>query len=224
MNAVIYYSNTKECFNIASYISNKVSYPLKDITQLSEYTFDLIYFIFPVHYQSIPKEIIPQIKKIKANKAIVLATYGKMSFGHVLYDIQKILKTKIIAGAYVPAKHAYIKEDNCFSSYDRIDEIINLENRIDEIKFPKTKRNPLSSLFPRFRHQIGVKIIRNKKCTSCSKCNLVCPNINNGNINNKCIRCLKCVYACKNNALDFKLNPFLKRYLTKTRMNQFIVY
>lgn len=224
MNAVIYYSNTNESKNIATYISNKENIPLLDIKELKEYSFEFIYFIFPVHYQSIPKEIIHLIKKIKSDKAIVIATYGKMSFGHVLYDIKKILSSKIIAGAYIPTKHAYRPDDKQFNEFNKLDEIIQLKARTNEITFPKTKRNPFASFFPLLRHQFSVKIIKNKNCTSCNFCNKVCKNIKNGKPNSKCNRCLKCIYLCKNKALDFRLRPIMKSYLKKVRMKDFIVY
>ncbi len=224
MNAIIYYSNTNESLNIAKYISDKENLPLYDINTLKEYTFDFIYLIFPIHYQSIPKEIIPSIKKIKANRAIVIATYGKMSFGHVLYDIKKILKAKIIAGAYIPAKHTYLLKDKPFNDYNKLDSIIQLKSRTEEIKFPKTKKNIFSNFLPRFRHQISVKIIKNKNCNQCNRCNLICKNIKIGKPNNQCIRCLKCINSCPNRALEFKLSPIMNNYLKKERVNQFIVY
>ena len=224
MNAIIYYSNTNESLNIAKYISDKENLPLYDINALKEYTFDFIYLIFPIHYQSISKEFIPSIKKIKANRAIVIATYGKMSFGHVLYDIKKILKAKIIAGAYIPAKHTYLLNDKPFNDYHKLDSIIQLKSRTEEIRFPKTKKNILSNFLPRFRHQISVKIIKNENCNQCNRCNLVCKNIKKGKPNNQCIRCLKCINSCPNRALEFKLSPIMNNYLKKERVNQFIVY
>lgn len=224
MNAIIYYSNTNESLNIAKYISNKENLPLYDIQTLKEYSFDFIYFIFPIHYQSIPKEIIPSIKKIKANRAIVIATYGKMSFGHVLYDIKKILKAKIIAGAYIPTKHTYKSNDKPFNDYHKLDSIIELKQRNEEIIFPKTKKNIFAHFIPRLRHQISVKIIKNKSCNQCNKCNLICKNIVKGTPNTKCIRCLKCINSCPNKALEYKLSPIMKSYLKKERVNKFIIY
>ena len=166
----------------------------------------------------------PIKKKIKANKAIVIATYGKISYGHVLYDAQKILNAKIVSAAYIPAKHTYIKNDINFNEYEKLDEIINNINDSNEIKIKKTFKNPLANFFPITRHKLSVRIIKTDNCIDCGKCNKVCKSINNGIIIDKCTKCLRCIYSCNNNALKFKLNPIMKKYLKKKKKNDFIIY
>ena len=195
MNAIIYYSNTFESYNIAKYINDKTNYELINILNISNYNYDSIFLIFPVHYQSIPKEIKKIIKKIKANKAIVIATYGKISYGHVLYDAQKILNAKIVSAAYIPAKHTYIKNDINFNEYEKLDEIINNISDNNEIKIKKTFKNPLANFFPITRHKLSVRIIKTDNCIDCGKCNKVCKSINNGIIIDKCTKCLRCIYS-----------------------------
>ena len=116
MNAVIYYSNTLESYKIANYISQKTNYPLIDFHKLNNYSFDNIFIVFPVHYQNIPQSIKPIIKRIHASKAVIIATYGKMSFGNVLFETQKLLGAKMVGGAYIPTKHPYIEDDKSFDS------------------------------------------------------------------------------------------------------------
>ena len=111
MNAIIYYSNTNESYNIAKYIYSKTNYLLIDINKLKDYEYNNIFLIFPIHYQSIPKSIRGIIKKIIAKKAIVIATYGKMSYGNILCETKKMLQAKIVAAAIVPSKHPYIVND-----------------------------------------------------------------------------------------------------------------
>ena len=43
------------------------------------------------HYQNIPQSIKPIFKRIHASKAVIIATYGKMSFGNVLSETQKLV-------------------------------------------------------------------------------------------------------------------------------------
>lgn len=214
MNKIIYYSNTNESYNIASYISSKTNYELINIFNITSFEFENIFLIFPIHYQNIPKEIKPIIKKIIAKKAIIITTYGKISYGNVLYETKKILNAKIVAAINIPTKHTYIKNDTRFSDYELLDSIIDLINSKDEIEIKKTKKNLFASFFPILRHRISVKIIKNDKCNNCNICNKTCKYIDNGKIiSNKCNRCLRCVINCPNEALDFKLSPIMKRYL-----------
>lgn len=224
MNAIIYYSNTLESYNIAKYISIKTSYELINISNLNNYDFDFIYLIFPIYYQSIPKTIKPLIKKIKAKKAIIIATYGKMSYGNVLNDVKKIINAKIVSASYIPTKHSYIKNDLRFSDFKKIDDIILNMNNDKEIKIKKSFKNPFANLFPILRHKIGIKIIKNDKCINCNKCYDICENIINGKTDSNCIRCLKCIDYCPYNALDFKLSFFMKIYLKKKKKDKFIIY
>lgn len=224
MNKIIYYSNTNESFKIANYISSKTNYELINILDLNEYKYDSIYLIFPVYYQSIPKEIREITKKIIANKAIVIATYGKMNYGNALYEVQKILNAKIVAAAYIPVKHTYIADDIEFNDYDKLDSIIDRMNNDKEIVIPRHYKILFSSFFPITRHRLAIKIKKNDKCVFCNKCNSICKNINNGKVNHKCIRCLKCVKYCPYNGLDFKMSFFMKKYLKKKKINDFIIY
>ena len=225
MNGIIYYSNTNESYNISKYIASKTGYDLLDINKLNNFNYDNLFLIFPVHYQSIPKEIRNIIKKITAKKAVVVATYGKISYGRVLYDLQKILNAKIVAGAYVPVKHTYIVDDHRFNSFGELDPIIDRINDDTEIMFTKTKRNIFSGFMPIIRHQLSIKITKTDKCINCGKCNTLCNYIDNGKIiSNKCNRCLKCVNECDYNGLDFKTSRFMNRYLKKKKKNEDILY
>ena len=224
MDAIIYYSNTKESYNVAKFISLKNNYQLLNILKLDNYEFDNIYLIFPIHYQSIPIEIRNIIKKITAKKAVVILTYGKMSYGHVLNDVKKILNAKIVGAAYVPSKHTYIDSDTSFD-LNKLDILIDKINNDKEIIIKKTKKNIFASILPIYRHKISVKIIKTDKCINCNMCNIICNKIENGIIIDKsCNRCLKCVNNCPYDALEYKLSSIMKRYLKKKKKNDFIIY
>ncbi len=225
MNAIIYYSNTNESFKIAEYIHKKTNYELFDITKIKNFTYDNIYLVFPIHYQSIPKEIRPLIKKIVATKTIVLATYGKKSYGNVLLEAKRILNAKIVCGAYIPTKHTYILDDTSFMDYDKLNIIFDRMNSDTEAIIKKGKTNPFRGFFPILRHRISIKIIKTKECNNCNLCNSICPFIHFGKIdNNKCNRCLKCYYSCKNKGLTFKKNKLMDSYLKKKNVNDLIIY
>lgn len=225
MKKIIYYSNTNESYNIAKYVSDKTGFELLDIKSLDNFSFDFIFLVIPVHYQNVPKEIKSIIKKIKANRAIVIATYGKMSYGNVLYEIDNIyLRANIVCASYVPVKHAYIKDDKKFSDFNKLDEIINMIDKEDEATITIQNKNIFANFFPIIRHRMGVRIYKTDKCINCGKCNLLCKNIKNGKVNNRCNRCLKCYYNCPNGGLDFKLSFFMKKYLNKKKKDEFIIY
>lgn len=224
MNAVIYYSNTNECYNVAKYISDKTNYELLSILNLNNYIYNNIYLIIPVHYQSIPLEIREVIKKIKSSKAIIIACYGKMSYGNILNEIKNSLNSKVVGACLIPSKHTYIKNDTGFSDYSKLDILFNKMNNEEEIYIPKTPKNVLSNVFPILRHQLGIKIIKNDKCTNCGECNNICNHINCGVVDRDCNRCLKCIDYCKEKALDFKIRPLMKLYLKKKKKNELIIY
>lgn len=224
MNAVIYYSNTGESYRIAKYLSDKIGYELLDIHRISDIQFENIFLVFPVHYQNIPKEIRPLIKNIKAQKAVVVATYGKKSFGNVLNDVKKYLTAKIVGGAYVPTKHTYLVDDSSFNDFEKLNSLLERFNSEKEAFFPKGKKNIFADFMPIKRHQMSVSIIKNDKCTNCGHCNEVCEHIQNGITNKKCNRCLKCVQSCPKQALEFRLSNTLNKYLHKNKKDQLIIY
>lgn len=225
MNAVIYYSNTGQSKRIAQYFSEKTAFSLYDIFGLPTYSFDTAILVFPVHCQNIPKPISDLLKRLNVQALIPIATYGKMCYGRVLYEIQKRYNHDITAAAYVPAKHAYISESEHFD-YESLNPLLSKISDCTPIIIPKTYKNPLSNLCKGLRSRMGVKIYKNKNCTDCGACTAACNNnaINNGVTNRKCIRCLKCVAECPNNALHFKNRLPMRLYLRKNKINRTVIF
>ena len=167
--------------------------------------------------------------KIKCNKVIAIATYGRINHGNSLYNLRYKFNLPLIGACYFQTRHSYLKDDDFIPNYDCLIPLINRfknkEANIIDIK--KSKSTLGYNFFPNLRARLSVKIVLDKnKCSSCNLCLKNCLNkaIVNGRINHNCIRCLSCVYNCPNNALDFKLSKILKIYLKNQKNNQIEVY
>ena len=224
MNAVVYYSNTDECKRIATYLAERLNYELVNITG-AESEYQRAVLVFPVHCQNVPKAVADFLERLTASDLSVIAVYGKMCHGNVLYEIQKKYHHKIIAAAYVPAKHTYIDESR-FCDFDRLYPIIEKVANPSTVTIPKSYKNPFANVFMGLRSRMGVKIIRGGGCSNCGVCQEICPEqaIVNGKPNRKCIRCLRCVASCPPKALTFKTAPFMTAYLKKKKQDELIIY
>ena len=74
-------------------------------------TEDTAAVVFPVYCQNIPKPVKRFLKGLEAKYVALIATYGKISYGNVLYEAQKLLHRLVIAGAYIPMGHTYLDGD-----------------------------------------------------------------------------------------------------------------
>ncbi len=226
MNAVVFYSNTGQSKVIATYFANQLGYPLADMEiKCAEYYQNLV-LVFPVHCQNIPDIVKSFLKNISVENLTVVATYGKMCCGNVLYEIQKNYQKNIVAGAYIPTKHSYIDNDDAFCDLDELKPIVEKVKEPSYIKIPKLYKNPLADVFPKLRSRLGLTIQKNADCSECNLCAKRCSfgAIQSGITNRKCIRCLKCVEACPRQALKIKLGLPLKLYLRKKKTNKVIIY
>ena len=226
MNAVVFYSNTGQSKVIATYFANQLGYPLADMeTKCAEYYQNLV-LVFPVHCQNIPDIVKSFLKNISVENLTVVATYGKMCCGNVLYEIQKNYQKNIVAGAYIPTKHSYIDNDDAFCDLDELKPIVEKVKEPSYIQLPRLYKNPLADIFPKLRSRIGLAIQKSENCNGCNLCAERCSfgAIKSGTTNRKCIRCLKCVESCPRQALKIKLGMPLKLYLRKKKSNKIIIY
>ena len=226
MNAVVFYSNTGQSKVIATYFANQLGYPLADMEiKCAEYYQNLV-FVFPVHCQNIPDIVKSFLKNISVKNLTVIATYGKMCCGNVLYEIQKNYQKNIVAGAYIPTKHSYIDNDDAFCDLDELKPIVEKAKEPSYIQLPRLYKNPLADIFPKLRSRIGLAIQKSENCNGCNLCAERCSfgAIKSGTTNRKCIRCLKCVESCPRQALKIKLGMPLKLYLRKKKSNKIIIY
>lgn len=226
MNAVVFYSNTGQSKRIATYFANELEFPLIDMEMSGSNKYQNLILVFPVHCQNIPDIVKNFLRKVAVTHLTVIATYGKMCCGNVIYEIQKNYCPNIVAAAYIPTKHAYIDSDDSFCDYAKLLEIVEKIKNPSIIKLPKLYKNPFADLFPKWRSRVGLRISKNSNCNDCNICTEHCSHhaICKGNINSDCIRCLRCVNICPQSALTVKIGFPLKLYLKKKKENNIIIY
>ena len=226
MNAVAFYSNTGQSKVIAEYFANQLEYPLVDIETGCAKHYQNLVLAFPVYCQNIPDVVKTFLKNVSVDNLTVVATYGKMCCGNVLYEIQRFYQNNIVVGAYIPTKHSYIDNDSAFCDFDKLKPIVEKVKNPSYIQLPRLYKNPLADIFPKLRSRIGLAIQKSENCNGCNLCAERCSfgAIKSGTTNRKCIRCLKCVESCPRQALKIKLGMPLKLYLRKKKSNKIIIY
>lgn len=186
---------------------------------------DTAVVVFPVYCQNIPKPVKQLLKRLRAKHIALIATYGKISYGNVLYEAQKLLQGQVVAGAYIPMGHTFLDGDYAFDAGC----LLPIVQRIREPRqavIPKSTKNPLANIFPALRSRIGVKIKKRDNCDSCGLCESNCPvgAIRNGRIHSECIRCLRCVTNCPAKALQYKNSRILDMYLKSYFKEEYVLY
>ena len=217
MTAVYYFSGSGHSRAVAEYLARELDTDLIEITNSTPIpSCDTAVIVFPVYCQNIPAPIIPFLKSLNTNSAALIATYGGISHGNVLFEAAKMIEPAVTASEYIKTGHTYLGESAEFDPSD-LTEVIKKIKLGQPNEAARSRKNPLADFFPAWRSRIGVKIRRLDTCTSCGKCTERCPMnaINNGIPNNNCIRCLRCVSECPNGALEFSLSPIMKFYLKR---------
>jgi len=227
MTRIYYFSGSGHSLAIAEAFSRFLNCEMFDITTATEdFTDDEVaVVVFPVYCQNIPRPVKAFIKRISAKSVVLIASYGGISYGNVLYEAKKLVKGEVIAAAYVPTGHTFLSGDKNFPT----DILHPIAKRIASPKtaiIPRSRKNPLSNVFPALRSRIGVKISKSDACDECGVCERNCPTkaIHNGCINSKCIRCLRCVTSCPRRALKFKNTWVLKKYLEHYHKEECLLY
>ena len=225
---IYYFSGSGHSLKLAEYLGGMLNRPVFDISRIENECdgSDTAVVVFPVYCQNIPEAVKCFLRKLSAKYVVLIATYGRFSYGNVLWEAARLVKGTVIAGAFIPVGHSYLNEaDVPFEENDYLP-------ILERIKAPrkaiisKSFKNPLADVFPELRSRIGVRIQRTDKCRQCGQCNNICPvqTMNKGVMGRQCIRCLKCVSNCPENALHVTYNPFLKLYLKGKRKNEFVIY
>ena len=186
---------------------------------------DIAVIVFPVYCQNIPKPVKQFLKRLKAKYIALIATYGKISYGNVLYEAQRFLHGQIIAGAYIPMGHTFRNGDYTIDTKYLLP-IVQRMKAPQKVIIPKSRKNPLSNFFPSFRSRIGVKIVKGELCNNCGLCETSCPMgaVRNGKIHSECIRCLHCVTVCPQKALQYRNSWVLDKYLNRYHKEEYVLY
>lgn len=227
MIKVYYFSGSGHSFAVAKYISQQLKCEISEIGSKEERmsTEKTAVVVFPVYCQNIPKPVKIFLQNLTSKYVVLIATYGKISYGNVLYEAQKLVSGEVISGAYIPMGHTFLSGDYSFDT-DIFSPIIERIESPQRVHIPKTRKNPLSNIFPGFRSRISVEITKNKGCNNCGMCENNCPvgAFKNGRINSKCIRCLRCVTSCPQQALQYKNRRILKNYLESHYKDEIVIY
>jgi len=227
MTSIFCFSGSGHSFAVAKALSGMTGCEIREITCENEKTVqeEIAVVVFPVYCQNIPSAVRSFLRRLIAKYIVLIAVYGKISYGNVLYEAQSLARGEIIAGAYIPIGHTFLRGDNSFCE----DALLPVVKRISSPKrvcIPRTRKNPLASILPAFRSRIGVKVWKNHHCNNCGLCEKNCPAgaICKGMINSKCIRCLRCAANCPQNALQHKNIWILNKYLERYCKEEYVLY
>ncbi len=225
MNAVLYFTCSGQSKAVAEYIAEKLNFPLYDITDCKETHFKSAVIVFPIHCQSYPRVLKSYFKNLNAEYITLIATYGKASPGNAIFKAARLFTNKVVAAAYIPAKHTY-DFDGLNGDATVPDEIMQKIKAPSYIKIPRRAKNIFAGLFPAARSRTAIKIIKTEACANCNFCGESCPvgAMKCGKPSHKCVRCLKCVYSCPHGALIAKQSRILKAYLKRAHRERVIIY
>ncbi|MDE7305891.1 MAG: 4Fe-4S binding protein [Clostridia bacterium] len=225
MNAVLYFSCSGQSKAVANYLAEKFDFCAYDILNCTERNFKSAVIVFPVHCQTYPPILKNFFKELNAQYITLIATYGKASAGNAIFEAAKFFKNKVVAAAYIPAKHTY-DFDERDSAPTVPDEVIQKIKAPSYVKIPRRAKNIFAGLFPAARSRAAIKIEKTADCQNCNDCGKRCPvgAMQCGKPTRKCVRCLKCVYRCPHGALKVKKSRILKAYLKRKRFDRVIIY
>ena len=105
MTSVYCFSGSGHSYAIAEYFARELQVPVVNIDRRlaeSHCQADLAVVIFPVYCQNIPAVVRDFFSKQDSKHVVLIATYGKISHGNVLWEAFKIIRGRVIAAAYVP--------------------------------------------------------------------------------------------------------------------------
>ena len=224
MITIFYFSGSGHSLAVSKELAQMLDCEIRPVDSETA-TADTAVVVFPVYCQNIPKPVKRFLKGLEAKYVVLIATYGKISYGNVLYEAQKLLHGQVVAGAYIPMGHTFLDGDYAFDSKYLLP-IVQRIKEPQQVLIPKTSKNPLANIFPGLRSRIGVKIIKGNNCDSCGLCERSCPvgAIHNGKIHSQCIRCLGCVTNCPQKALQYKNSRILDLYLKSYCKEEYVLY
>ncbi len=225
MTQVYFFSGRGHSFALADFFAKQLQTSVTEITKNLRCSVETAIIVFPVYCQNIPDTVVEFLKKLNAKHAVLIATYGRISYGNVLWEASKLTKADVIAAAYVPTGHSFLNEGTEFDSAALTPIFDKLMNP-SSAKIKITHKNPFANFFPAWRSRIGLKITRTDFCDACNICGQSCSvgAVENGKINKNCIRCLHCVTVCPKSALHIRQTGILRLYLNQKKKNNTVLY
>jgi len=227
MTKIYCFSGSGHSFAVSKALSDMLECEVNQIGFESEKITkdDTVVVVFPVYCQNIPKPVKDFLKTLISQHIVLIATYGKISYGDVLYEAQRLVHGDIIAGAYIPIGHTFLDGDCSFDT-EHLTPIADRIKAPQIIHIPKTHKNPFANIFPDIRSRLSVKITKEKSCNNCGLCEELCPMgaIKKGKINSNCIRCLRCVTNCPQKVLKYKNAWILNKYLKSYYKEEYVLY
>ena len=225
MTHIFCFSGSGNSTSIAQYFADALQTGICRLPCKDPPVCDIAIVVFPVFCQNIPTPVLDFFKKLQAKHLVLIATYGKISFGNVLAEAAQLVGGTVIAGAYIPMAHSFLQEENDFD-LRLLEPILQRIADPKPINLPKCAKNPLSDFLPEWRSRVGLKIRKRPTCTNCSLCDSLCPvgAVRNGVPTKRCIRCMRCVTECPAHALYIQPTSLLSAYLKRKRKSDFILY
>ena len=225
MTGVYYFSATGHSEAVARYFAAALDAPMYPIGEGCPAEVTTAVIVFPVYCQNVPLPVKVFLPGLKAENVVLIATYGRMGYGNVLWEAAQSISGQVIAAAYVPTGHSYLKE-GVPVDYGPLQPIWDRIADPQPVTVPNLRKWWLADLFPNIRGRLSVKLQRNGKCTQCGLCDAQCPmgTMKNGIPGKDCIRCLRCVTRCPESALRFSCGPVLRWYLRKPRQTETVLY
>lgn len=231
----IFFSPTGNTRRIAMYFSKKlnttdINLANRTIRDNLDIEYDSLSIVsIPTYSQNIPIPLRKCLKNIKSKFVVINVTYGGMSYGNIVYELDKVLSSSTCIGYSVtPVKHAYLNNEIeiDFSKYNiLVDRIRNKAYKT--IRIPYKQKNIFANFLEKNRTIFNYKIKYDSDlCNLCNLCIDHCPvqAIDTSHkISDNCIRCGRCVNHCPTNALTAKQSLPLRIYLHKKAKTNVII-
>lgn len=223
MNCLYCFSATGRTRKIAQFFASSLSIPVLELP-CTPSECDTAIVVFPVYCQSLPEPVWDFLPKLSAKHLVLIAAYGRMSYGNILWEAASLNPAPVIAAACVPIGHSYLEEDLDFDC-SKLSPILERIRSPHEITIPKMHKDLFAYLLPELRSRLGVRIKRTKACIDCRLCIKKCPvgAMNEKGPGDHCIRCLRCISVCPVQALEYSLTAPMRLYLGKKRCSELLI-
>lgn len=225
MTAVYCFSGSGHSLAVADFLAGELRTDVVAISQKTRSSAEMAVVVFPVYCQNIPSVVVPFLKNLDVSYTALIATYGGISCGNVLWEAAHLTKAEVIAGACVSTGHSFLGEGTEFDSTALLPLLAKVQQPC-RARLPQLPKNPFAGFFPAWRSRVGLRIICTDACDDCNLCGEGCPvsAMERGHIKGSCIRCLRCASSCPRAALQIKKRKILKWYLEQKRRRHTIVF